>query len=125
MIEPVLTGGGIGGLILAVAYAWQQWTRSRQEKRAEPRNAISAAVSDATAANSLLLAALQEEREEVGRLSGRVQELETQNELLYEKIRDQRREYETEIQTLRRQVTEFERRLTEFQTRLRDDEREG
>lgn len=121
MIETVLTGGGAGGLIIAVAYAWQQIQASRREKRSEPRNRTHSAITDAEAVNRLLLAGLSEEREEVQRLSGRVMDLETQNALLYERIRDQRRDYEKEIAELRRQLGVVSDRLNEFQERLRNE----
>lgn len=118
----LITGGGSASLILAVVYAWQQWQKSRADRRAEPRHAVSAAVTDAATANSLLLASLKEEREEVARLSGRVGDLETQNALLYERIRDQRREYEAEIAKLRKQVEGFTRQLSDLQLRIQSDE---
>lgn len=120
-MEQVLTGGGAGGLVVATAYAYQQWRASRREDNAQPRVAATSAITDAATANALLLASLKEEREEVGRLSGRVQELETQNALLYERMRDQRREYEAEIKALRDQVDGFSRKLTQLEARFRND----
>lgn len=119
MIETILTGGGSGGLVVAMAYAYRQWQASRREHRAEPRTAATSAVTDAAAANSMILAALQEEREDNARNAGRIADLETQNALLYEKLRDQRREYEREIGELRTQLTEVSNRLAGLQTRLR------
>lgn len=121
MIETILTGGGVGGLIVAAAYAYQQFRASRREDHAQPRVAATSAVTDAAAANSLLLAALQEERVEVQRLSGEVENLRLSNAKLYEQMRSQRSQYEHEIATLRQQVSEFSDRLTELQTRLRED----
>lgn len=117
----LLTSGGIAGLVYAIGYVYRQWRASRREDRSEPRAAATSAVTDAATANSLLLASLQEERTEVQRLSGRVQELETQNALLYERMRDQRREYEQEIGGLRDQINSLSRQLDQLQQRLRGD----
>lgn len=121
MIETILTGGGSAGLVIAAAYAYQQWRASRREDHAAPREATSAAVTDAATANALLLASLREEREEVARLSGRIGDLETQNALLYERMRDQRRDYEREISALREQIDLFRKQLDRLQQRLHDD----
>lgn len=121
MIETILTGGGAAAFVIAVAYAGRLALDAWKERRGEPRVATTTAVTDAATANSLLLASLQEERVEVQRLSGRVQELETQNALLYEKIRDQRREYEAEISAMRKQLTDVSDRLLALQKRLSDE----
>ena len=121
-IASVLTGTGSAALVVAVAYAGRlglDWWRERRTTPTAASRAASAAVGDAATANALLLASLHEEREEVQRLSGRVQELETQNALLYERMRDQGREYEREISALRGQVDEFRRQLDSLQERLR------
>lgn len=125
MIETILTGGGTGGMVVALAFAYQQYQASRRDKRTAPAEANSAAVTDAAAANSLLLASLREEREETQRLSGRIEDLETQNALLYERMRDQRREYEREIAQLRRQVDSVQDQLSQFETKLRRDDAPG
>lgn len=117
----LVTGGSAGGFVLALAYAWQQFQKSRADARAEPRAEATSAVTDAATANSLILAALQEEREDNARNAGRIAELETQNALLYEKIRDQRREYEREIAALRERVENFRQQLDALQQRLSTD----
>lgn len=120
-IESLLTGGGTAGVIIAITYAYQQWQASRREEKAEPRAAISAAVTDAAAANSLLLAALQEERVEVQRLSGEVENLRMSNAKLYEQMRSQRAAYEKELADLREEINAVSRRLHEAEQRVRID----
>lgn len=119
MIESIITGGGAGTLILALAYAWQQWRGSRREDRAEPREAASATVTNAEVTNSMLLASLEDARTRETRLEARVDTLEAQNADLHQRLFDQRREYEREIQTLRQQVAAFEGQLDQLQSRLR------
>lgn len=121
-IESVVTGGGTGSLVVALAYAYQQFQAARRDRRAELKGTSSSAVTDAAAVNSMLLATLEDEREEVQRLSGRVQELENQNALLYERIRDQRREYEHRIDELRAQVDSFREQLDALREQLRTGE---
>lgn len=117
----ILTGGGLAALIYALGYAYRQWRASRREDEAAPHVAATSAVTDAATANSLLLASLREEREEVARLSGRIGDLETQNALLYERLREQRREYEREIVGLRNQINGLSRQLDALQQKLRGD----
>ena len=120
-LESVLTGGGTAGVIVALTYAYQQIQAARRDRKSEPRAATSAAVTDAAAANSLLLAALQEERVEVQRLSGEVENLRLSNAKLYEQMRSQRAAYEAELATLRDQLNEVSDRLATLQSRLRAD----
>ena len=120
-VESLLTGGGTGGIIVALAYAYQQFQASRREKKAEPRATASASVNDAVAANAVLLAALQEERVEVQRLSGEVENLRMSNAKLYEQMRSQRAAYERELADLRTQLNEVSDRLAGLQSRLRAD----
>lgn len=120
MIEALLTGGGAGGLIVALAYTYRQIVASRRERRVEPTEQHTAAMTNAETANTMLLSALREEREEVTRLSGRVQQLEDQNATLYERLREQRQAYEREIESLKSQLTEFAAQLEDLQTRLRE-----
>lgn len=112
----LLTGGGTAALIYALTYAYQQWRASRREDKS-----TTSAVTDAATANSLLLASLREEREEVQRLSTEVAELRTQNAALYQRMREQRREYEREIAGLREQLDGFRAQLDDMQRRLRTD----
>lgn len=119
----VLTGGGSAALVVAVTYAGRLWLDWWRERNTPPTTThATAAVADAATANALLLASLHEEREEVQRLSGRVQELETQNALLYERMRDQRREYEREVAGLRRRLDDLTRQVEAFQRSLRSDD---
>lgn len=121
-VPTALTGGGAGTLVLGLGYAYQQVTRSRREKLSAPVEATSSAVTDAAAANSLLLASLKEEREETQRLSAEVAELRTQNAHLYQQMREQRREYEKEIAILRSELGQWQSRLSALESRLKNTE---
>lgn len=121
MIETILTGGGAAALVVALAYAGRLGLDAWKERHSAPTAATSSAVTDAATANSLLLAALQEERVEVQRLSGEVENLRISNSRLYEQMRAQRQDYERELSELRQQLTEVSDRLAGLQTRLRDD----
>lgn len=120
-VTSALTGGGAGTLVLALAYGYQQWAASRRDKRKAPVEATSSAVTDAAAANSLLLASLREEREETQRLSAEVAELRTQNAALYQQMRQQRKDYEREVAGLREQLEAIQTRLGKFESELRTD----
>lgn len=119
-LSSALTGGSVGTLIVAVGYVWQQFTRSRREARAEPRENTAAAVSSAEVTNSMLLASLEDARKREARLEERVETLESQNTDLHKRMFDQRREYEAEIEALRE---DFTRRIDALQQQLRDDAR--
>lgn len=121
MIESVLTGGGAAALVIATAHLGRLVLDWWRERRTAPQTVATSAVTDAAAANSLLLGALKEEREEVQRLSAEVAELRTQNANVYQKMREQRAEYEKEIAALRTQVDEFRKQLDSLHTRLRTD----
>lgn len=117
----VLTGGGTAALLVGLAYIGRlgfDWVRDRRKAPIESR---SANVSDAAGVNAMLLASLKEERTEVQRLSEEVAELRTQNSALYQQMRELRREYETEVASLRRQLDEASQRLEGFQMRLRTE----
>lgn len=118
MIDPS-TGGGIAGGVAAIAYATKLFVEARKEARATGTNGTSAAVSDAAAANSLLLAALQEERGEVQRLSDRVDALQKENGDLYAQMQRQRRDYDAELQAMREQLAGLTTQLEALQARIR------
>lgn len=113
--------GGWAGLLVSLAYIGRlafDWWRDR---RKAPQERTSATVSDAAAANAMLLASLKEEREEVQRLSGEVAELRTQNSVLYQRMRELREQYEREIMQLRGELEEALDRLESLRLRLRTD----
>lgn len=124
----IVVGGGSAGLLLLLYYLGKlglDWWN----KRDSPRTETAGAVTDAAAANSLLLASLRETKEREDQLSGQVEELRAQNARLYEQMRQQRRdheremealrsEYEQEISGLKSQVEDFAQRLSDLQTRL-------
>lgn len=118
MIETILTGGGTAALLIALAYAGRLALDWLKERRTGTSAVVSSAVTDAATANSLLLAALQEERIEVQRLSGEVENLRLSNAKLYEQMREQRQEYERELAELRKQLGAVSDRLASLQTRL-------
>lgn len=120
MIETVLTGGGLAGLIIAVGYAGKQAVDFYREHNASA-GSPSQEVTDAVATNAMLVTALKEERTEVQRLSDRVNDLEQQNIGLYDKMRIQREHYEAELQELRGQLKHVSDRLQEMQERLRNE----
>lgn len=135
MIDPstALTGGGAASLVLAVAYGLKQAADWWQTRDASERGDKTAAVTDAGAANALILASLRDAQEREAQLSGQVEELRAQNSRLYETMRQQRKdhdremaamraEYETEISELRKQVDDFSERLADLQRRLRPDQ---
>ena len=75
----LLTGGGIAGILVAIAYLGRlalDWLKQRHDG---PPARATAAVTDAEATNAILLSSLREEREEVQRLSHEVAELRTPN----------------------------------------------
>lgn len=124
----IVTGTGSAGVLLLISYLGRlalDWWRNRDT----PRNETAGAVTDAAAANALLLASLRETKEREDQLSGQVENLRSQNARLYEQVRQQRRdherdmdalraEYEKEIAALKSQVDDFAQRLTDLQTRL-------
>jgi uncharacterized protein involved in exopolysaccharide biosynthesis len=121
VIDSLLAGGGLAGLLTAIAYAYKQIMASRREDDTIPQVAAAAAVTDAQATNAMLLAALKSERDEVQQLSKEVGELRVANSNLYAQLRQQRAEYETELSALRGQLTEVSDRLAVLQTRLSTD----
>ena len=109
-VDSLLTGGGSAAFVVALAYVGRlvfDWWK----ERGAGRSARSTAVTDAAAANAVLLASLKEEREEVQRLSAEVAELRTQNAALYQRQREQRAEFEREIASLRGQLDDLHERL--------------
>jgi septal ring factor EnvC (AmiA/AmiB activator) len=121
VIDTLLAGGGLAGLLTAIAYAYRQIMASRREDDAIPAAASAAAVTDAQATNAMLLAALKSERQEVQQLSREVGELRVANTELYAQLRQQRSEYEAELSALRGQLTEVSERLGVLQSRLSTD----
>lgn len=117
----LLTGGGIAGILVALAYLGRlalDWIKQRHDG---PAAKVTAAVTDAEATNAILLSSLREEREEVQRLSHEVAELRTQNGHLYQQMRQQRKDYEREVTELRAQLRALTDRLESFQHRLQAD----
>ena len=117
----LLTGSGIAGLLLGLAYLGRlglDWLKQRKDG---PRVTTTAAVTDAEATNAILLSSLREEREEVQRLSHEVAELRTQNGHLYQQMREQRKDYEREVASLRTHLREVSDQLDALQQRLRTD----
>ena len=117
----LLTGSGIAGLLLGLAYLARvvlDWLKQRGEG---PRVKTTAAVTDAEATNAILLSSLREEREEVQRLSHEVAELRTQNGHLYQQMREQRKDYEREVASLRTHLREVSDQLDALQHRLQAD----
>lgn len=121
----LLTGGGIAGIVMASVYMGRLGLDWWSTKTAQPRVRSSAAVNDAAAANALLLTALREEREEVQRLSQRVNTVEAENARLYDERRQIRLAYESEIQELRGELNALNDRLESFQQKVRDENPEG
>jgi chromosome segregation ATPase len=121
VIDSLLAGGGLAGLLTAIAYAYKQIMASRREDDTIPQVAAAAAVTDAQATNAMLLAALKSERDEVQQLSKEVGELRVANTNLYTQLRQQRAEYEAELSALRGQLTEVSDRLALLQSRLSTD----
>ena len=124
----IVTGTGSAGVLLLLYYLGKL-TLDWWQNRDTPRNETAGAVTDAAAANALLLASLRETKEREDQLSGQVENLRSQNARLYEQVRQQRRdherdmdalraEYEKEIAALKSQVDDFAQRLTDLQTRL-------
>lgn len=121
MIDTLLAGGGLAGLLTALAYAYRQIKAAQNDDETIPAAASAAAVTDAQATNAMLLAALKSERQEVQQLSREVGQLRAANTDLYAQLRQQRAEYETELSALRGQLTEVSDRLAVLQTRLSSD----
>lgn len=123
MTPDVLTGSGIAGGAVSLAYAVKLIVEAKRENRGTP-------VADAAAANSVLLSALQEERGARAALADEVDELRQANGDLYEhvqrqrreheaEIRDMRQQYEQELQSMREQLLHLTGQLEDLQTRIR------
>lgn len=128
----VLTGGGSAALLLAIVYVGRLALDWWRERTGAPRSETIGAVTDATAANSILLASLHETQERELQLSGQVEELRAQNSLLYDQMRKQRRdhdremaslriEYEGKLAKLQEQVDDFSHQLTDLRQQMRPD----
>lgn len=116
----ILTTGGVASLIVALGYIGKigiDWRRGRPAPGAKS----TAAVSDAQTTNAMLLASLREEREEVQRLSAEVAELRTQNASMYQQMRQVRKDYESEVAGLRKQLASLTAQVEAFQIKLRSD----
>ena len=120
--QSLLTGGGVAGLIWASAFAWHQFRASRREDEAAPREAATSAVTDAGAANSILLATLQDNRVELDRREGENERLRIQNAKLYEEKRQLIHKYEAELDFLRTQLKAVSDRLESVQVQLRAED---
>lgn len=77
--DELVTGGGIGGIALAVVYVGRLALDWLRERRKAPVETSTAAVTDATAANAVLLSTVEALQTENGRLNRRVADLETEN----------------------------------------------
>lgn len=99
-LSPLLTGGGAAGLVLAVGYIGRLALDAWREKRTAPREQATASVSDAAAANAVLVQSLDALRAENQRMARKIKHLEDEAEAKDAKI------------------TELERRVGEILTEL-------
>lgn len=75
-LSPLLTGGGAAGLVLAVGYIGRLALDAWREKRTAPREQATASVSDAAAANAVLVQSLDALRAENQRMARKIKHLE-------------------------------------------------
>jgi predicted nucleic acid-binding Zn-ribbon protein len=84
--DALVTGGGIGGLALAVVYVGRLTLDWLRERRTAPTETATAAVTDAATANAALVSSLQLLQAENTRLHARVAQLEDEDRKKDEKI---------------------------------------
>ena len=77
--DALVTGGGIGGLALAIVYVGRLTLDWLRERRKGPVENTSAAVTDAATANAVLLSTIESLQSKNARLWTRVGSLETEN----------------------------------------------
>lgn len=77
--DELVTGGGLGGIALAVVYVGRLTLDWLRERRKGPVETSTAAVTDAATANAVLLSTVEALQKENGRLNRRVESLETEN----------------------------------------------
>lgn len=92
MADPITTGGGIAGGIIALVYVGRlalDWWRERKQETPKAAAALaSSQVTDAATANAVLVQTVETLQAENGRLSARVQHLEDEATERNRKITD-------------------------------------
>lgn len=86
--DQLVTGGGLGGIALAVVYVGRLTLDWLRERRKAPVETSTAAVTDAATANAVLLSTLESVQGENKRLQGRVKTLEDENAAKDRKLAD-------------------------------------
>ena len=123
MTDPagLLAGGGITGVVVALAYAVRQLMAARAERASGETDERSTTVKDAATTSALLLDALRDERAEKRQREQRIDELEAEVEKLRGDIFDQRRRYEEQIAKLELQARQLTEQVRQFRLHLDGD----
>lgn len=106
MLDPgsLVSGGGVAGLLLALAYFVQQFVKARLDTRAAGPALASSAVKDTASANAVLLASLQEERARIADLIAQLNTCHAERDGYREQVWRERAQYERTIRDLQDQL---------------------